>query len=98
MIEPNLKLARKLIREHRLARITISVNAAHVITVAYPDTFNPIVEQRRTAAFKKKGGSVSMAEADEIIQQSMDEIVRCIDRTIEGALLGLQAGLDGDPS
>lgn len=92
--DPQMKLVRRLIRTHSLARIdfTVTTRAAHAR--AFPDTFNPVVAQRRDEAIAREG-SLTLKRAGEITTESMGMLCTGSGETINDALASLEVALKG---
>ena len=81
-----------LLRRYSLARIEV-LFTLHGITVrAWPDSFNPLVAERRAAGFAG-AGSVSIAEAEAITSGAMGAIAQANGSGMDEARLGLAAEL-----
>lgn len=70
-VDPEKRLRRILNKDGGLERIDVSFSHHGVSARAVPNSFHPLVAKRRSLAFAERGGSVSIAEATEVNNNSL---------------------------
>lgn len=92
--EPYETHCKRIMVQHALAKIELSLTNYNVHARAIPSSFNPIASKKRQDAIDKLGARAGLNIIAQVSQKSMQPIAAATGATIEAALTKLELELD----
>lgn len=92
-VDPCTKIIRRIMRDGRIDRVEVLARDRGVLVTAHPSSYHPAVAERRTHEIAKRGGSITLAEAEHIGVLCMSPVANGRGPTVLAALEVLEVGL-----
>ena len=92
--DPTARLIRRMLQNHRLDKIEMTVTLQLNVARAIPASYHPVVAKRRDEAYAMRSGSISLDEATAINEAARDgSVAIATGKTMLMALTNLEAQL-----